>query len=215
MKELSNYNLVFKKMRAYWFGFIGFLLLGGIAIFFIYTEYKQYAFLILFILTLTGIYLINRKAKKVVFNEYGIDQDEIMWGGSSFALYKEERLKDYLETTLKLDLPQKTEKIIDALNKEIESTKLSIFFVPGIFIGLFIPIWNQYAITQFKNISVRVEAVELLVSHAVGIAIITYLASVLKFVLSDVIAFRRTRLKELVGLVEGISLRIDEGDSEK
>lgn len=45
-------------------------------------------------------------------------------------------------------------------------------------------------------------------------AVITYMASVLKFVLSDVISFRKTRLKELVNLFEGISLKIDEGDSE-
>ncbi|CAM2910244.1 hypothetical protein PASE110613_07170 [Paenibacillus sediminis] len=215
MKELGNYNLVFKKMKAYWFGYLSFLLIGGIVILLLPAEYKQYASIFLFVLTLAGLYLVNRKAKKVVFNTYRLDQDEVMWGGSSFVSYKEDMLKEYLETTLRLDLAKKSNKIIDAINKEIETTRLSIFFVPGIFIGLFIPIWNQYAVSQFKNISIRGEAVELLVSHAVGIVIITYLASALKFVLSDVIVFRRTRLKELVSLIEGISLKIDEGNSEK
>ncbi|GAV15887.1 hypothetical protein [Paenibacillus sp. NAIST15-1] len=215
IKELGNYNLVFKKMKVYWFGYIGFLLFVGTIILFSPEDYKQWASIIFFTLTLIGIYLVNWKAKKVVFNTYGLDQDEVMWGGSSFASYKEERLKEYLETKLNLNLTKKSTKIIDALNKEIETTRLSIFFVPGIFIGLFIPIWNQYAVSLFRSISIRSEIVELLVTHVVGIAIITYLASVVKFVLSDVIAFRRTRLKELVGLVEGISLKLDEGNSEK
>ncbi|WP_141697527.1 hypothetical protein [Paenibacillus polymyxa] len=210
MKELGNYNLVFRKMKMHWFGFISILLLISFSFVFMPIEYRQYGLVVYFILTLIGIYIVNRKAKKVVLTTYGLKQDEIMWGGSEFTLYKEDKLKEYLESGLNFNLANKSSKIINALNKEIENTKLSIFFGPGIFVGLFIPLWNQYAVTQFKNISIVSDAVEVLVGHVIGIVIITYMVSVLRFVLSDVIAFRRTRLKELVSLIEAIDLKNNE-----
>ncbi|WP_411735983.1 hypothetical protein [Paenibacillus sp. M2] len=215
IKKLGNYNLVFKKMKIHWFGFISLLLLTSFAFLFIPIDYRLYGSAIYLILTFVGLYLVNKKAKRIVLSEYGLKQDEKMWGGSEFNLYKENELKKYLESEQGLNLSKSCTKIINALNKEIENTKLTIFFVPGIFVGLFIPIWNQYAITQFKNISLMPETLTVLSVHIIGIVMMTYVISLLKFVMSDVVSLRRTRLKELVSLIEGIDMRSSDEGSEK
>ncbi|WP_339300018.1 hypothetical protein MKY92_07770 [Paenibacillus sp. FSL R5-0623] len=215
INKLGNYNLVFNNMKVYWFGFISLLGLVSIAFLFIPNDYKFYGFVIYLILTIIGLNIVNIKAKKIVLTKYGLKQDERMWGGSEFNLYKENELKKYLKNELGLNLSKSCTKIIEALNKEIENTKLTIFFVPGIFVGLFIPIWNQYAITQFKNISLMSEAITVLGVNIIVIFMITYVISLLRFVMSDVVSLRRNRLKELVSLIEGIDLRSSDEDSEK
>lgn len=59
------------------------------------------------------------------------------------------------------------------------------------------------------------EAITVLGVNIIVIFMITYVISLLRFVMSDVVSLRRNRLKELVSLIEGIDLRSSDKDSEK
>ena len=101
-------------------------------------------------------------------------------------------------------------KLTEQLNKKAERTKPTIFFLPGFFIVLFIPVWSQFQIVLFKGISLN-DAISLLVIHFIILALLTYLLAAFKHITDDLVTLRRQSILHLIDYIEDIILnKMDE-----
>ncbi|QMV40073.1 hypothetical protein [Cohnella cholangitidis] len=213
-KELGNYKLVFSKIKYWWFSFILFSLVEWVGFMYLleYTGNIMYLFIV-FILYIFQILIINNKAKAIVKKNFNIPQDEFMWGGSSYNKFKEDRFKVYLVNELSINKLDKFKQLHEIINKEIDKTKLNIFFIPGVFITLFLPLWNQYITLIFKSSATLVEASKYFVTALFVIIMVTLVVSVGRMLNNDLISFRRSKLKEIETLLEGIILEHNDCNS--
>jgi hypothetical protein len=212
-KELGSWNLVIKYNKKLFVLFIAESMLTAISIFFSFIYgFLVFAFFMLLFLIL--LYLLNRSFKKTINKKYGIKLKGKRWNGTEFHNFKKRKLQDYLENK-KMKNEVKLEKIIKTIEKRIDNRKISTFFLPTIFVGLFYPAWSQFLSAYFRKVDVFGDQVKAFVSITVGVIYITFIVSLWKENIMDILSIKRDRLKELVLHLETIVLELPECNGNK
>ncbi|MEX3620115.1 hypothetical protein [Paenibacillus glucanolyticus] len=209
-KSLNSKALVFKYMkwveRFFWISLL-IVIAGGV-----YTIlFNKGSFLAIgIVIFIFAAYILNRKAKQIIKEKYGIVVQTKLWSADNrYHRYIQNQIEDYLSDR-HLDTEKKLGKLTEQLNKRAERAKPTIFFLPGFFIVLFIPVWSQFQIVLFKGISLN-DAMYLLVIHFIILALLTYLLAVFKYITYDLVTLRRQSILHLIDYIEDIILnKMDE-----
>jgi flagellar basal body-associated protein FliL len=203
-KKLSARKLVFQYMKGwallFWMSL--FLLFGGIILSLFYKSMFVIAGILLFIF---ATYQLNRKAKQVIYNQYDIVVETSLWSADSqFHNYIQNQIEIYLSDR-QLVNEKKLDSLIKQLSKRAESSKSTIFFLPGLFIVLILPVWTQFEIVLFKGVDVKT-AVFLLVIQLFLLAFLVYIVSFVKHIADDLTTLKRQRILQLINHLEDILL---------
>lgn len=160
-----------KKIHAFmpwltrWFVSIGLfitIVADVIALFFISTWYIAMSTLILgIVIFLVFIYFYYRAGKKVLLQKYGIIlTSRFSYSGKNYHNYINNELVKYIKSK-DLYTEKKLKLLVERSKSKAEEKSIKQFFIPGIFAALTVPIWNQTAISLFKNVSGTTEIVTL------------------------------------------------------
>jgi hypothetical protein len=211
IKELGSWNLVIKYNKKWFSIFVMATIITLISILFISLDYGVvFCAVAISLFFLVGI-VMNSSFKRTLKKKYKLRQKGVFWGGREYHDYKKHKIEEYLENS-KIKNQVKIDKMIKLIEKKIENTKITIFFIPTVFVGLFYPVWTQFLSAYFRNISVEIEQLKVLASFTFGIVFITFMMSIWKGSIVDILSIKRNRLKDLVEQLESIVIELPESD---
>ncbi|MTI83454.1 MAG: hypothetical protein FH756_06000 [Firmicutes bacterium] len=149
-KELSNYNLVFKHIK-YWFYIILILeALSGCVTLWLFF-YKKFILLpATIVIFIALMYILNVKAKKVIEEKYNIPQKRFLWGDNQFFKFKVSKLEKYLNQN-NITSQEQLKTIAELFRKRARERKIPNIILPGALISFFVPIWNQFLSWLYNN----------------------------------------------------------------
>lgn len=151
-KNFSTYNLVFKHIKYWHFLFITSpFVFSSIVIVVSFTHRRFYekilcaSILIPFILLFI---VINRKAKKVVNELYGVSSELFMWNSPRvlrkiYSFEKEEMLKYLREENEAIEI-EELKKMSETAASEAKKFETKFPLIPSFFAALFISLWNNF-----------------------------------------------------------------------
>jgi len=155
--------------------------------------------------------IFNKGATKIVKRKYGLISSGTSWHSPQFENMKYELLRDHL---IRHDIynESKVKLLIEVLTKEIERRKNPTFLVPGIFISLSVPVWNQFITYTYKSVNTDKAAIDVLITMTAIIGIIIIMTTSIRWVsaeLKDTITLNPVNLrKTLIKKLENILLEI-------
>ncbi|RED32197.1 hypothetical protein [Paenibacillus sp. VMFN-D1] len=203
--KLSAKSLVFKYMKG-WDLFFWIALCFFIVGLILSIIYKNILFISAGILiSIFATYKLNQKAKQIINDKYKIVIHTMLWSSDNqYYNYIQNQIKNYLCES-QLNSERQLDKLIEQLSKRAESLKPTIFFLPGLFIVLFLPVWTQFEIVLFKGVNVNT-AIFLLVIHFILLIFLVYLLAGIKHITDDLMTLKRQRVLNLINHIEDISL---------
>lgn len=209
--KLSNRNLIFKHNR---FKFNSSLIIAGLTIIpIIIGAIIPNIYLMLggFLSYFAILYYINKSIKSVLLKQHGINiKENSRWEG--LEEYKVKQLQLFLQNH-KLASREDLKNFISLLEKETESLKSNIFRfgLPGLFLAMFIPVWNHFNNWIMSNtVSDLQTATIYLFVIIIFITMISIMLAVLKDIKKLIFETDYRRLKELAFLLELVYLSFDE-----
>ncbi|MCW3791646.1 hypothetical protein SAMN04487896_3943 [Paenibacillus sp. ov031] len=161
--NLTSYSLVYKHMKlTYYFSLFIFGVFLILAYLFIITfpllligNYLAkgicIAFVTIFLFSILTTSYMSKKAKVVILNHYDIHVKKGGWRTIEFDSMQTRMFINYLKLN-NLYSKEKLQLIVSFTEKNIERGKTPSFLTPGIFIGLFIPLWSQCVVFIFKGV---------------------------------------------------------------
>lgn len=217
-EKLNNWNLIFKHMKKETILRIIILIVTAILIplstiiknpFIFFISLATYVFLLL---------STDRKSKKILNTKHGLTiKKRTYW--QQITYYKVEQLKIFLKDKNKDISKDNIQEYINYLKKEAENVKMTNYIslgVSGLFLGLFIPVWNHfnswYMNNQVDDIS---HAVTYLLVCAITIFIISFTMKMFYNLFKEIFDTQYRKYKELLSLLELVSLCIDEPISDE
>lgn len=190
-ENVITYRLVFQFMRVRYFlmQFFFFLLLVsiyllvyGLCIMLLANE-PLVAQIGLFggiaaaVLLTHSMWQLNRKAKTILGNQYGLEAAQGVWRTAAFETLQADLLKKYLlENGLYAD--DKLKLLIEGYEAVSRNDKYPILLNSGILISLSVPLWIQFVTFAYKSVKTLEDATWLLLS---GVTLVLILISLISF----------------------------------
>lgn len=162
-KELSMYNLVFKFLKFWSYCLIIFPFICGavvVLISIVQNEFFTFAFFISMILPFVILFIVvNKKAKQVVKNNYGVSSKEIMWNSYDVLFvirkYEKDLLLNYLKNIDSSIDEVDVKELSEAASIEAERLKTKFPIIPSFFAALFISLWNNFFSWLYKSENIK------------------------------------------------------------
>jgi hypothetical protein len=222
--NVTSYSLVYKHMKISYYSFITsyvialfstFALLIGMFIYFLVPTFLYFSgdlFIIVLLLFLISFFVLNKRAKQILFKKYKLTVKKILWVSAEFEEIKHERLRNYLVLN-GLYNESKINLMIEMLNKDIEREKLPSIIAPGIVLSFIVPVWIQFLTFIFKPISTTEEAISAIIFLFLFVLVMAVVFGIWKHIdsnLKENLFFTRLALKKnLILRLEDALLRFD------
>jgi uncharacterized membrane protein YhaH (DUF805 family) len=173
--------------------------------------------LILIITTITILlFVYNNKRYRLKFNElfeekFKIKVKDYNTSREIFSEIKIHQMINFLKS-YNLNSQDKVKLLIEMIKQEIERRMLPVFFLPGLFLAMFIPIWSQLVRVIFDANKSPDYHTQVTVYLVLALVIIVPILGMYKNILYDLkqtfIDREISKLKELLKLFQEILLRI-------
>ena len=213
-KELS----IFERLKWQGYGFfISLLIVSGIAVFdILYSVFKRQVpfwglmcllpFIIVVIMTFR---IVIVKSNIIAREKFNVIDKDLSKRNKAIDEARVELMKCYLEEN-NLHSSSKIKLLIDMLNKESDRKKLPKFFVPGIMLVMFLPVWTQFVIIVFKQFQTFEYAFAVTAVLVAVIFVIAYVIGMIKkmveWISSEFMNNESATIKEVAKLLEEVLL---------
>lgn len=182
--KLSNYGLVFKYIKKYYYLLhVSFLLVVLSTIGFLIASFiKKYIYISVILLAISYIIVFiafvkfNVEAKEVLRKKYDIIPKGFMWNDKEYFDYSDLQFKNYLRRKGWLN-SDKINIIISLLEKEGPSRKISGLFIPGLLLALTLPLWDKVLDYVYMSLADTKEVIVLTLILFFVIAILAFVFS--------------------------------------
>ncbi|WDM22294.1 hypothetical protein [Paenibacillus polymyxa] len=179
------------------------------SLFFISTWYISISLMVLGIVAFfVFTYCYYKSIEKVLLDKYNAKlTDKFPLSSIDYYNYINGELAVYLQSK-DLHTEKKLELLIDRFKKKADETPGRRFFIPGIFAALTLPVWNQTAISLFKNINNTQQIVTLFSVLFFIIATMTFIASYYISFFKLIFGLKNQRYRLLIGHLEDIYIKL-------
>ncbi|MGV6938644.1 hypothetical protein ACWA2B_24950 [Paenibacillus sp. CMM36] len=180
-----------------------------IALFFISTWYISISLIVFGIIAFfIFTYFYCKGVGKVLLDKYNAKlTNKFPLSSIDYYNYINGELAVYLQSK-GLHTEKKLELLIDRFKKKAAETSGRRFFIPGIFAALTLPVWNQTAVSLFKNINNTQQIVTLFSVLFIIIATMTFISSYYISFFKLIFGLKNQRCKLLIGHLEDIYIKL-------
>ncbi|QDS32552.1 hypothetical protein [Brevibacillus brevis] len=156
IKDLGEFNLVFKEVVGYFIAYLLFCLVTMVA--FLNFLADEMSFLSFVFLIGSGLgcivffVILNIKIKTILKTKYGVQSPKRFWNAKSLEHYRLEKIKGYLQEK-NIDETEEFKMLSELLIKESELYKFSNLIGIGILVVLLIPLWNEFVAWSYEKLA--------------------------------------------------------------
>lgn len=205
-KELGAWNLVYKHMK-YRGGILYIVLIIVIALFGTWFYFHNHIGITLLMFLLLGVVLglINEHNKIIIKRVHDIQIKEDLWGGKSFHKLRLKKLRENL-VEKNIYSSEQLNLLTDRTYREAENRKFTGFFIPGLALAMFLPVWNNAISWWFKNSQSASQVINIIGTLVIIIGYILIITKIIKNITFDIFNRDSNRLKRLAEMLEDILL---------
>ena len=208
--ELSAYGLVFQHTRKRWRWFWTVLWLfaasAGVLIISAVTRHVIMAgwslgIAIIILAVCASLFLkLNREAKRIVKERYGIDSTEFLWNSREFVRYRRKLLRNWLLAREYLSA-EKLDLLIGMLKNHAARQRFSDNWFWGALGVIIIPLWVQILQVVSRAVHTMIYALALLGICAVLAVPILIVVAMVRVMYFDI---KHQKYRQTMDLIEGL-----------
>ena len=212
--ELSNYNLVYKHIKKWYYIFIFSMIILFLILMFIIiacksNTIKMFSYLAVAILCWIIINANRKKVERIIELKYSDINENNISKSNHIYEYKKNKIKAKINELFS-DNIDVLHKLKEMLESESDKLKTKIPVKASAFVVAFVPLWTQLIGWIFKNIQVLDEALKLFYSIFSLIIVVIIFIGMLKMfyedIIIDIIDRDSYKMKQLARLIDEIIL---------